>query len=257
MRASGSTQRECTLDVMADNERKPTPWRVEGAPPPDPEKPDGPSRPRFRFPGGRGFLVALLVLFAVNWYIGTQVNQQKTRVDVPYTTFRAQVIQSNVKEISTKGDTIQGKFRTAVKQGKTSSKDFDTVRPSFGDDGLLDLLINKNVVVNARPVDEGSSFLVTLLISFGPTILLVGLFILLMRRAAGGAAGLSGIGRTRAKRYDASQQRTTFEDVAGIDEAEDDHVGARLEAVHLGEDLVERLLALVMAAAEPADGARP
>ena len=168
MRASGSTQRECTLDVMADTERKPTPWRVEGAPPPDPEKSDGPSRPRFRFPGGRGFLVALLVLFAVNWYIGTQVNQQKTRVDVPYTTFRAQVIQSNVKEISTKGDTIQGKFRTAVKQGKTSSKDFDTVRPSFGDDGLLDLLINKNVVVNAQPVDEGSSFLVTLLISFGP-----------------------------------------------------------------------------------------
>jgi cell division protease FtsH len=168
--------------------------------------------------------VALLLLFAVNWYIGTQVNREKTRVDVPYTTFRAQVTQGNVKEISTKGDTIQGKFRTAVKQGKTSSKDFDTVRPSFGNDGLLDLLINKNVVVNAHPVDEGTSFLVTLLISFGPTILLVGLFILLMRRAAGGPAGLSGIGRARAKRYDASQQRTTFEDVAGIDEAEDELV---------------------------------
>ena len=209
---------------MAESERKHTPWRVEGAPPPDPEKPDEPTRPRFRLPGGRGFFVALLLLFAVNWYIGTQVNREKTRVDVPYTTFRAQVTQGNVKEISTKGDTIQGKFRTAVKQGKTSSKDFDTVRPSFGNDGLLDLLINKNVVVNAHPVDEGTSFLVTLLISFGPTILLVGLFILLMRRAAGGPAGLSGIGRTRAKRYDASQQRTTFDDVAGIDEVEDELV---------------------------------
>ena len=67
---------------MAEAERKHTPWRVEGAPPPDPEKPDGPTRPRFRLPGGRGFFVALLLLFAVNWYIGSQVNQQKTRVQV-------------------------------------------------------------------------------------------------------------------------------------------------------------------------------
>jgi cell division protease FtsH len=224
MRTSGSTQRECTLAVMAETDQKPTPWRVEGAPPPDPEKSDAPRPPRFRIPGGRGFLIALLLLLAVNWYIGTQVSEQKKRVDVPYTTFRAQVIQGNVKEISTKGDTIQGKFRTAVKQGKTSSKDFDTVRPRFGDDGLIDLLINKNVVVNAHPVDEGTSFLVTLLISFGPTILLVALFVFLMRRAAGGPAGLTGIGRARAKRYDATQQRTTFDDVAGIDEAEDELV---------------------------------
>jgi cell division protease FtsH len=224
MRTRGSTQRECTLGTMADTERKPTPWRVEGSPEHDPDKPDAPKPPRFRIPGGRGFLVALLVLLAVNWYIGTQVSEKKDRIDVPYTTFRAQVTQGNVKEISTKGDTIQGKFRTAVKEDKTSSKDFDTVRPSFGDDGLLDLLINKKVVVNAHPVDEGTSFLVTLLISFGPTILLVGLFVLLMRRASGGPSGLTGIGRARAKRYDASAQRTTFEDVAGIDEAEDELV---------------------------------
>ena len=188
---------------MAESERKHTPWRVEGAPPPDPEKPDEPTRPRFRLPGGRGFFVALLLLFAVNWYIGTQVNREKTRVDVPYTTFRAQVTQGNVKEISTKGDTIQGKFRTAVKQGKTSSKDFDTVRPSFGNDGLLDLLINKNVVVNAHPVDEGTSFLVTLLISFGPTLLLVGLFVLPHAPRRGRAGGPVRHRPRRAKRYDA------------------------------------------------------
>jgi cell division protease FtsH len=209
---------------MAEPERKPTPWKVEGAPPSDPDKDAAPRPPRFRLPGGRGFLVGLLLLLAVNWFIASQVNEQKSRVDVPYTTFRAQVIQSNVKEISTKGDTIQGKFRTAVKQGKTSSTDFDTVRPSFGDDGLLDLLINKNVVVNAHPVDEGRSLLPTLLFSFGPTILLVLLFVFLMRRAAGGAGGLGGIGRARPKRYEASEQRTTFDDVAGIDEAEDELV---------------------------------
>jgi cell division protease FtsH len=209
---------------MAEPERKPTPWRVEGAPSREGGQDDKPAPPRFRLPGGRGFLVVLLVLLAVNWLVASQVSEERKKVDVPYTVFRAQVIQGNVKEISTKGDTIQGEFRTAVKQGKTSSKEFDTVRPSFGDDGLLDLLINKNVVVNAKEVDEGPSILTTLLISFGPTILLVVLFVLLMRRAAGGAAGLGGLGRTRAKRYDASEQRTTFEDVAGIDEAEDELV---------------------------------
>jgi cell division protease FtsH len=210
---------------MAESQPEQTPWKVEGAPPSRDGDSEKPSPPRFRLPGGRAFLVVLLLLFAVNWFIASQVSEERKRVDVPYTVFRAQVIQGNVKEISTKGDTIQGEFRTAVKQGKTSSKDFDTVRPSFGDDGLLDLLINKNVVVNAKPVDEGTSLLTTLLISFGPTILLVVLFVYLMRRAAGGAAGgLTGLGRARAKRYDASQQRTTFEDVAGIDEAEDELV---------------------------------
>ena len=56
-------------------------------------------------------------------------------------------------------------------------------------------------------------------------ILLVLLFVFLMRRAAGGAGGaLTGLGRSRAKRYDASAQRVTFEDVAGIDEAEEELV---------------------------------
>jgi cell division protease FtsH len=209
---------------MAEPERKPTPWKVEGAPPHhDPDGPKPPQRPRFRVPGGWGFLVVLLVLLGINWYIGSQATEKKKRIDVPYTTFRAQVTQGNVKEISTKGDTIQGEFKVAVKEGKTTSKDFDSVRPSFGDDGLLDLLIQKNVTVNAKAVDEGPSVLATLLISFGPTILLVLLFVFFARRAAaGGAGGLGGFGRARPKLFDATQQRTTFDDVAGIDEAEDE-----------------------------------
>ncbi len=87
-------------------------------------------------------------------------------------------------------------------------------------------MIEKDVEVNATPVDEGRSLIATLLLSFGPVILLVLLFVVLMRRAAGGGAGgaLSSLGRSKAKRYDASAQRVTFEDVAGIDEAEDELV---------------------------------
>ena len=72
--------------------------------------------------------MALLLLFAVNWYIGTQVNREKTRVDVPYTFFREQVTPGNVNEVTSKGDTIQGKFKKAVTYPARTSRttDFDT-----------------------------------------------------------------------------------------------------------------------------------
>jgi cell division protease FtsH len=207
------------------DQRERRPWRVEG----HPDKPGDERRgrpPVLRPPGGRWFWVGLLVLLALNWYLGSRVSEGKSRVEVPYTFFRAEVAGGNVKEISTRGDTIQGDFRAEVryprgKKGK-QAKRFETVRPSFGNDGLLNLLVEKRVVVNAHPVDQGPSLIETLLISFGPTILLVVLFVALMRRAAAGAGGLGGIGRSRAKRYEASAQRTTFTDVAGIDEAKEE-----------------------------------
>jgi cell division protease FtsH len=62
------------------------------------------------------------------------------------------------------------------------------------------------------------------LFGFGPAILIVLLFIFLMRRAGGGVGGLSSIGRSKAKRYDSSQTRSTFDDVAGIEDAEQELV---------------------------------
>src|SRR5204863_9457112 len=95
-------------------------------------------------------------------------------------------------------------------------------------DGLTDLLLKKHVVINAHPIDEGQPLWQTLLFGFGPTILLVGLFVFLMRRAQSAAGGgmLGGFGRSRAQRYDAAEakERVSFEDVAGIDEAEDELV---------------------------------
>ena len=79
--------------------------------------------------------------------------------------------------------------------------------------------------VNAKPLEQGRPWWETLLVGFGPTLLLVGLFVLMARRAAsagGGLGGLGGLGRSRAKRYEHSEQRTTFADVAGIDEVKEE-----------------------------------
>jgi cell division protease FtsH len=74
------------------------------------------------------------------------------------------------------------------------------VRPSLGDDGLLNLLLEKKVSVNAKPLEQGRPWWETLLVGFGPTLLLVGVFVLLARRATRGVgAGRHGWSRPLAR----------------------------------------------------------
>ena len=173
----------------------------------------------------RRFWWVLLALFALNFIVSLALSGKPARLSVPYTLFYHQVQQGNVREISSKGDEIQGTFRVAVrypagKGGRTKTK-FQTVRPAFGDDGISKLLIAKNVTVNAHSVDTGTPLWQTIVFGFGPTLLLVGLFVALARRSSGGGV-LGQFGRSGARRYEHSAQRTTFRDVAGIDEAEEE-----------------------------------
>ena len=203
------------------------------APGPRPEgnRAQGLGRRMAAMPGGNRFWIILLVLLAVNYIIASQASNGPSRLQVPYSFFREEVGAGNVAEVTSTGDTIEGDFKkeTAPPKGVDGSPSthFKTERPAFADDGLIDLLLQKNVVINAHPIDEGQPLWQTLLFGFGPTILLVGLFVLLMRRAQGAAGGaLGGFGRSRAKRYDAAEtkEQVDFEDVAGIDEAEEELV---------------------------------
>src|SRR3954451_15422363 len=207
-------------------DRHPSGWRVQPAP-------DGRGAPeekrRSPFGGiGRRWVILVLVLLAVNFWISSLIPSGHERVRVPYTpTFVSEIKGGNVEEISSKGATVQGTFRHEVKYpptGKDSktSKYFDTEVPAFANtDELSGLLQQHNVTVNAKPAEEGRSFLANLLLGFGPTLLLIGIFVWLARRASGGAGGgmLGNFGRSRAKRVEPSQQTVTFDDVAGIDEA--------------------------------------
>jgi cell division protease FtsH len=203
--------------------KAPTPWRVEGA---RTEKPE--PKPT-RMPGGRNFWWFLLTLLVINWLLSSLFLRPATKTEVAYTFFRAQVTAGNVTTVTAVDDAISGRFRAPVRYPTGSDgKDlttFQTHRPAFADDGLFDLLASKDVEVKAEPA-PGPSLLAQLLIGFGPTLLLVGLFVLLARRAAAGAGGLGGIGgigKSKARRYEPeTATRTTFADVAGIDEVEDE-----------------------------------
>jgi cell division protease FtsH len=168
-------------------------------------------------------------------------------VKVPYTLFKQQVTNKNVAAIYSRGEAIAGRFIQPVKYppatqspaavtkpGVTSTateprdvSNFVTTLPAFVDPGLEELLIQHGVEISAEPIQQGRSPLATFLFGFGPALLLIGFYVWLYRRAQqGGGMGnsLMGIGRSRARRYDQEQGRVTFEDVAGIDEAENELV---------------------------------
>lgn len=104
-----------------------------------------------------------------------------------------------------------------------------TTLPSFVGPGLEAFLIDHRVEISAKPIQEGGSPWMTLLYGFGPALLFIGFYVWMFRRAAqqgaGLGGGLMGIGRSRARRYGQEQDtKVTFEDVAGIDEAENELV---------------------------------
>jgi cell division protease FtsH len=174
------------------------------------------------------FLMILALLFLVNWAIVAIFAPAEERIRVPYTpTFLAQVENGNVKEISSTAETVQGEFKREVTYEGDKAKNFETEVPTFAnEEQLSNLLEREDVVVNANPPGD-RSLLETLLFSFGPTILLVALFVFLFRRAASAGAGggmLGQFGRSRARRVEPSTQTVTFEDVAGIEEAEEELV---------------------------------
>jgi len=171
----------------------------------------------------------VLALIALNWIslLFLQPSGQP-RVTVPFSPFfLEQVSGGTVSSITSKGDTIEGNFKTKVRYPPNDSKAtpttlFATEVPSFWNGSQLSsLLQEKGVEINAKSTTTSQPLIVELLLGFGPTLLIVGLFILIFRRAAsgGGMGALGAFGRSQARRVDPEKIRVTFADVAGIDEA--------------------------------------
>ncbi len=118
---------------------------------------------------------------------------------------------------------IQGTLKKAIqrpgKEAPVSVAMFQTQRPTFATDDLLGKLLSAGVTVNAQPVFVPRSFVSSLILSIAPWLLLIGVYLLIVRKL-GSKLGL-GLGRSKAKLYDpAATPRVTFADVAGIDEVE-------------------------------------
>ncbi len=192
-------------------------------------------------PPARWWLWFALILLANFMLFRFLFPGSEAPVEVPYTFFKEEVRAGHVEAIYSQGDTVEGRFEEPVTYPPEGEQDaesevqprtsdtFTTTLPSFVDPDLEEFLIDNGVEISAKPIQEGGSWLTTLLFGFGPALLLIGAFIWLSRRAAQGGGGmggaLTGVGRSRARRYDQeSETRATFDDVAGIEEAENELV---------------------------------
>ena len=81
-----------------------------------------------------------------------------------------------------------------------------------------------NVEINAKSPDSGRGVLAQILLGFGPTLLILGIIIFAMRRATAGGGALGALGRSKARKRYEGLERVTFDDVAGIEEAEQELV---------------------------------
>src|ERR1700733_11897215 len=202
-------------------------WRVAPSPDgrgaPDPPQTRAPHRSRWFV----GFVVGLLTFNVASVFLFSPSGQP--RVKVPFSPYFLSEVQSGrVASIASKGDTIQGTFRSAERYPASDTKAtptslFATQVPSFwNNDQLTALLRSEGVQVAAQSTTQTTPLVESLLRGFGPTLLMVGLFVLFARRAAksgGGMGALSSFGRSKARRIDPATIRVTFADVAGIDEA--------------------------------------
>ena len=191
------------------------------------------------------FLLIILVNYALVRMLFTRGEQALT---IPYTLFKQEVAKRNVERIYARGESIKGRFRTAItyppppdtarranaadtatRVQPRTGRIFESTLPSFVDPGFETLLITNGVEISAEPIDDGRSPWATLLFGFGPALLFIAFYVWIFRRAAkqgGGLGGMiGGLGRSTPRRFDQEKDaRVTFNDVAGIDEAENELV---------------------------------
>jgi cell division protease FtsH len=209
--------------------------------PAQPGKPAGSGSSRI--PPRRVWLTFAVILVANYFVMRLLLPGASEPITIPYTTFKDEAAKGNVKSIYSRGNSIEGRFNSpvtwpppnrqpppgerATKQQPRSAETFTTELPAFVDPGLETFLIAHQVEISAVPIHEGG-LVSTLLFGFGPALILIAFYVWMYRRAAqgGGLGGaLMGLGRSKARRYDQeAQTKVTFEDVAGIDEAENELV---------------------------------
>ncbi|GJL48930.1 MAG: ATP-dependent zinc metalloprotease FtsH [Nitrospirales bacterium] len=146
--------------------------------------------------------------------------------EVSYSEFKQQVRTGNVEKVVFKGDQIQGEFVNTVKVMKNegeerTSRSFSTTLPSVGDDALMPSLEEQDVTIHAET--QENSWWSLLLISWLPWILIFGLILYAQKKVQDRMGGqILGFGQSPGKRFEQSESKVKFHDVAGLENPKKD-----------------------------------
>ena len=164
------------------------------------------------------WLVIAVVLMSVFNNFGNRPVQTRP---LEYSQFYAKVTEGSVDKVTIEGRKITG----ALKGGET----FTTYSPETDNRALVGDLLKNGVLVEGKPPEE-QSLLLQIFINWFPMLLLVGVWVFFMRQmqGGGGRGGAMGFGKSKARMLTEEQNKTTFEDVAGVEEAKEE-VGELVE----------------------------
>ena len=154
-----------------------------------------------------------IVVSLVFVFLFQMFNQQPhlKKEEIVYSDFIAYLDKGQVTDVTIQGENIEGRL--------SDGKAFKLYAPQ--DPNLVSLLQKRGVRIAAKPA-EGSSWYMTILISWLPILLLVGVWIFFMKQMQSGGGKAMSFGKSRAKLMTDKSQKTTFADVAGIDEAKEE-----------------------------------
>ena len=162
----------------------------------------------------KNFLIWLFIGFILSSFYNFFTKTDKTKIvqDIAFSDFLNEVEKDNVLDVNIKGDLINGNLADGRK--------FKTYTPY--DPNLIEKLSNKNVTINVEPYNPKGSSLLSIILSWFPMLLLIGVWLFFMRQMQSGSGKALGFGRSKAKMLNEKVGKVTFKDVAGIDESKNE-----------------------------------
>ncbi len=153
-------------------------------------------------------VIGLVVVFLFNLF-----NKPQTKVqDITYSDFLSYVEKGQVARVVIQDEKVEGTFLNKTR--------FKTAVPAQDRDFIPELK-KKGVIIEVKPAEETPWYL-TLLISWFPMLLLIGVWIFFMRQMQAGGGRAMSFGRSKAKLLNSQNVKVTFKDVAGVDEAKEE-----------------------------------
>ncbi|MDC0141757.1 ATP-dependent zinc metalloprotease FtsH [Gammaproteobacteria bacterium] len=160
------------------------------------------------------WLFIAITVFSVFNNLNTETSAQ----ELSYSEFISQVESDQVLSVEFASDNYTLKGKTV------NGESFETVRPPFLQDDLSEILSDHRVAVTGERPEEQSVFKQLLVASF-PILIILAVFIFFMRQMQGGMGGKSGpmsFGKSKAKMLEGGKVKTSFADVAGVEEAKEE-----------------------------------
>ena len=161
-------------------------------------------------------LLLWLIIAAVLLTVFQNFNVRPENEEIDYSAFLEMVDQNQVRTVEVDGLTIRGE--------RSDGRAFETIQPQITDSALIGDMIDRNVDFKGKRPEQQSIWTQLLVASF-PILVIIAVFMFFMRQMQGGAGGKGGpltFGKSKAKLLGEDQIKTTFADVAGVDEAKED-----------------------------------